>query len=344
VHAPEADVTDAGRMRELLGADAPWPPLRGIVHAAGVFRPQTVDDLTLADLEAVLAPKVAGTWLLHELTRDAELDFLVLFSSAASVWGSALAGHYVAANHFLDVIAHHRRRRGLPALAVNWGWWAGSDMVAPEAQAYFAGLGLDVIPERLGFAALERLLRSGAVQRTVAPVDWTRFKPAFSARRHRPLLDLIDEGESAAAATAASVEGQELIDALAAAPAAARHELMVGFLQQRVGEVLGVDASRRLDPDQGFFEAGMDSITSVQLKTEIERGLGVALPATAAFEHPNIASLAGYLLEALALEPAPSADDEPGRQPPSGEPQLDGLGEEQLLGLLERELEGARPR
>jgi acyl carrier protein len=286
----------------------------------------------------VLGPKVAGTWLLHELTRDAELDFLVLFSSAASVWGSALAGHYVAANHFQDVLAHYRRRLGLPALAVNWGWWADSDMVPDAARTYFASLGLEVIPEHLGFAALERLVGSDVVQRTVAPVNWALFKPAFSARRHRPLLDLIELPDAQPSAPAASAEGLELIRELGAAPAEARHELVVGFLQSKVGQVLGIGPGRRMDPAQGFFEAGMDSITSVQLKTELEAGLGIVLPATAAFEHPNIGALAQYLVEVLALVGAPDGDQAPERP----DADLDAMSEDELLGMLERELEVSR--
>ena len=49
------------------------------------------------------------------------LDFFVLFSSVSSIVGAPAQGNYVAANGFLDALAHYRRRLGLPALAVNWG-------------------------------------------------------------------------------------------------------------------------------------------------------------------------------------------------------------------------------
>ena len=36
----------------------------------------------------VMAPKVSGAWNLHALTLGRSLDFFVLYSSAASLWGS----------------------------------------------------------------------------------------------------------------------------------------------------------------------------------------------------------------------------------------------------------------
>ena len=64
------------------------PPLRGVVHAAGVLDDATLLQLDRERLREALAPKVAGAWNLHRLTRERPLDFFVLFSSVAAVLGS----------------------------------------------------------------------------------------------------------------------------------------------------------------------------------------------------------------------------------------------------------------
>ena len=70
---------------------------------------QTIDRLDINEIKMMFGPKVIGTWVLEQLTRDMKLDFFVCFSSMVSVWGAKRQAHYVAGNHFLDLFAHYRR-------------------------------------------------------------------------------------------------------------------------------------------------------------------------------------------------------------------------------------------
>ena len=63
------------------------PPLKGVIHAAGVLDDGLLADQSWERFDTVLAPKVRGAWELHQATRNIELDFFVLYSSAASVSG-----------------------------------------------------------------------------------------------------------------------------------------------------------------------------------------------------------------------------------------------------------------
>jgi len=125
----EGDVSDLDSLETALAQipDA-FPPLRGVFHAAGVLADGMLYDMDADQLETPMAPKVQGAWYLHELTKDAPLDFFVLFSSVASVFGSPGQANYAAGNAFLDALAHYRSLRGLPATSINWGPWAESGM------------------------------------------------------------------------------------------------------------------------------------------------------------------------------------------------------------------------
>ena len=131
VIAASADVGDPARMAALFDqVRGLLPPLRGVIHAAGVVTPLPLRDTALEALDAVLRPKVAGTWVLHRLTRELPLDFFVVFSSISSVWGSSELAAYAAANQFLDAFAHAARASGRPVLSINWGPWQGEGMAA----------------------------------------------------------------------------------------------------------------------------------------------------------------------------------------------------------------------
>jgi myxalamid-type polyketide synthase MxaC len=117
-----ADVADEQAMTMLFarfGDDL--PPLAGIVHTAADLSSAPVVDLDEERLQAMLRPKVQGTFNLHRLSAGLALDFFVLFSSTTALLGANGLAHYAAANVYLDSFAHYRRSLGLPALSINWG-------------------------------------------------------------------------------------------------------------------------------------------------------------------------------------------------------------------------------
>src|SRR5262249_11095856 len=71
-----ADGADAAQLAAVLAdIDQSLPPLRGVVHAAGVLDDGIMLQLDRTRLWAVLAPKLLGAWHLHALTAARKLDF-----------------------------------------------------------------------------------------------------------------------------------------------------------------------------------------------------------------------------------------------------------------------------
>jgi acyl transferase domain-containing protein len=129
-----ADISNASTVTGLLHQiAAEQPPLRGVVHAAGLLDDATLAQMTPEQFWRVQAPKVDGAWHLHTQTRNLPLDFFWLYSSVASVIGSPGQGNYAAANAFLDGLAQQRQAQGLPALSINWGPWAEVGLAADRA-------------------------------------------------------------------------------------------------------------------------------------------------------------------------------------------------------------------
>ena len=299
VRVEAADVGDVASLGVLFDRLADeLPPIRGVVHAAGLVTPHGLRELDADALRAVLRPKVAGTWNLHQRTRDLELDFFVAASSVASVLG-AKEPAYAAANQFLDAFAHHARAHGRPALSVNWGPWAGGGMAsAPERARAFQLLGLTPLRPARAFAALDRLLATGATQAVVAAADWFTIKVLYGQDGRGPLLERIEAAAPPPAARPSALDGwrEDTPDR--------RRERLVGYFRGRVAGVLGLEPSK-LDADRPLNTLGLDSLMAIEIKGGVEADLGTALPLTSLLEGPTIAQLAD-LASAQCEEPAPS--------------------------------------
>lgn len=60
-------------------------------------------------------------------------------------------------------------------------------------------------------------------------------------------------------------------------------------------EVLRLDLSQKIDPQQSFIELGMDSLISTEIQERLENRLGVSLSETALFEYPTIEAIASHI-------------------------------------------------
>ena len=342
-----ADVADPAAMAALMarfGADL--PELRGVFHVAAALGNWGVAAMPDEAVDTMLRPKVAGTWLLDELTRGLPLDVFVLFSSTTALWGSRDLAHYAAANQFLDAFAHVRHAAGRPALSVNWGTWDEMRVATAEERASVARAGLLAMPSDGALAALDELLaRADCVQMAVAAVDWTLLKGLYEARRPRPFLAMVAAPEVAVPRGRRPAE-PVLAARLAQTVATGHHDVVVSFLREEVARALGVAQPEGVDIDQGLFDMGMDSLMSVELKGRIETAVGSDLPSTLTFNYPNVRALAGYLLTEVLDD---SHDEEPpgvdAAPPVADRPALeldDDMTEDELAALLAARLSELR--
>lgn len=98
-------------------------PLRGILQMSMVLRDRNFSQMTFDEWTAAVAPKVQGTWNLHNATVDAgvPLDFFVLFSSISGAIGQPGQANYASANTFLDAFVQYRLGQNLAISAIDIG-------------------------------------------------------------------------------------------------------------------------------------------------------------------------------------------------------------------------------
>jgi NADPH:quinone reductase-like Zn-dependent oxidoreductase/acyl carrier protein len=263
IRIARADVTQEEQVRGVLQhVRETLPPLRGIFHAAMVQNEGLLGQLDRERFDSVLAPKIAGALNLHRLSLPDALDHFVLFSSIASLFGGVGLSSYAAANAGLDALAHHRRARGLPGLAVNWTAVEDVGFVAgrPEIRAAFARRGFVPLDSGVLLEALGILLRQGAVQTAVMQLDWsqvqTRALPALSPTYSA--LRAPHEGEPSLPQERARGEG------------------LRGKLAELVARVLML-APERIESDQPLTALGLESMMAVDLSHRVRAELGLEI-------------------------------------------------------------------
>ncbi|KAL1615108.1 putative PKS/NRPS-like protein biosynthetic cluster [Diplodia seriata] len=118
----ECDVSDDGVLLAALRSceESGMPKIAGVIQGATQLKDSAFDSMSLEDYQAALAPKVRGSWNLHEyLPKD--LDFFIMLSSSNAVVGAKHQANHASANSYQDALAHYRRARGLPATTLDLG-------------------------------------------------------------------------------------------------------------------------------------------------------------------------------------------------------------------------------
>lgn len=275
IHVGAVDVGDEEELCRFLATyrEEGWPAIRGVVHSAAVIRDQLMLNMDRSTFDAALRPKARGAWLLDRLLADEPLDFFVMYSSMTSVMGQYGQANYAAGNAFLDALAHERRRRGQPALSINWGPWGSIGLYARQRLAARAGLtGVGEIEPADGMAILGLLLGLPAAQvpAQVAAIDanWQQVlaTPLLAELLHKPA------DESAGELPA----GDALVELLLAS-AEERQAILQERLRALAARIFRQNEAR-VNVHAPLTSLGMDSIMAMELKNQVFDQYAVELP------------------------------------------------------------------
>lgn len=301
IQLAHADIADAGQVVEAFARmRREMPPLRGVIHAAGVLRDAALLRTDAESFRRVMAPKLSGAWNLHSQTLDLSLDFFVMFSSLASLTGSKGQGNYAAANAFLDALAHHRNHMGQPAMSINWGPWGEIGMAAALGER-MALAGLDSLTPEQGVEVLGRLLGEPLAQVAVIPGSnlFSAEPPGFVA--------------NAFAGNAPALAPSDFLRQFAEAPFEQRQQLLVAHIQAAAAEVLGYLDPQAIEGHRNLFDMGMDSLMAVELGSRLQQSLEQNFSLSLVFEHPSVEKLVAALnVAASSLDSRPAYQDEAG--------------------------------
>jgi acyl transferase domain-containing protein/NADPH:quinone reductase-like Zn-dependent oxidoreductase/NADP-dependent 3-hydroxy acid dehydrogenase YdfG/acyl carrier protein len=293
------DVADGAALKTAMSdLDGSMPPLRGVVHAAMVIEDALIRDMSIGQLHRVLAPKIAGALNLHDLTRDRDLDFFLLYSSATTLFGNPGQAAYVAANMAVEALAQERRALGLPAACISWGPIADSGYLARNEtvrDALVGRLGGRALSAEEALRSLDAVLAAPAPQLAFLELDWNvlrRFLPASQAPKFSELAR--HDGTS----TTGHETSQDLRRRLTELPESELLPTVTDIVRAEIAQILRV-APERIESGASLFDMGMDSLMAVELAASIEGRLGIQLSALALSDAPTIERIAARIVQQL---------------------------------------------
>jgi acyl transferase domain-containing protein/Zn-dependent alcohol dehydrogenase/NAD(P)-dependent dehydrogenase (short-subunit alcohol dehydrogenase family)/acyl carrier protein len=339
----QADVgidAEVGALLEEMRAT--MPPLRGIVHAAGILDDAVVSRLSLDRFESVMAGKVAGALAIDARLHCLDLDFLVYYSSAAGTLGNPGQANYAAANTILDALAHNQRTRGIPAIAIDWGTWSEIGLAAVEdiRGTRIASQGLKPISPVTGATLFESVLRDSPTQvaaMNFSAIQWCKSHPAAA---NSGLFKNLTVNNAIA-----GQENGDLLVRLNSLDGVHLHAALIAWLREQVAAVLRLNVEQVLE-DKPLRSLGLDSLMALELRNRLERGLQLRLSATLVWNYPTVSAVASYLetrvsqrLSKETVEKAESLETSRTVTLPSGQPEPAGRSAAEMLAAELMEIE-----
>jgi SAM-dependent methyltransferase/acyl carrier protein len=303
VHIVQADVTQLEQLAEALqGITESLPPLRGIIHCAGVLNDRVLLKQDWTSFNEVLAPKIYGTWNLHLLTKTAHLDFFTFFASVASLFGAPGQGNHAAANAFEDALAHYRQAIQLPATSINWGAWNEVGIAAQYNDSkQIAARDLGSIAPQQGLTILGQLVENSPPQVSVLSIDPLELHKATTVINQSPLLrDFIRQGKNSDTNKSKSTKSVvcEILTAedLLSAKVDERLTLLQSYLKCQVSRILRLQETN-IQINEPLYQFGLDSLMAIELKNLFEANLKISIPLSQLIEDSTIIQLSNKLLD-----------------------------------------------
>ncbi|CAM4477235.1 type I polyketide synthase [Paenibacillus xylanexedens] len=295
-----ADVADADQLSQAIEQlRSRFGCIRGIIHAAGVGSTQHADQMTEEEFTAMLAPKVKGAHLLDQLTAEDQPDFLVMFSSVATLFGSTGQAAYAAANAYQDAYAPMRNRKGMRTITLNWTTWKEVGMASR------AGFDFDTLfkamPKEWALDRLFEIMGKQTDRLLVGEMNWNSpylnilnnyhfHLDASIGQRLQKWMRMPERAkqismkkESASSVQIPTEEYELELESCVE---------MDRTIANIVGPYLGI---KEMNVHDSFFELGADSIMIKQIFLKLDKTYPGKLILTDLFEYPSISRLTTYM-------------------------------------------------
>lgn len=318
------DVASERDMKRVVSyIKANMPPLKGVIHSAGILRDATYPNMSIDRFMEVYSPKAIGAWNLHRATLGYDLDLFLMISSVSSILGIAGQNNYSAANSFMNHLMIYRKAQGLAGKAACFGAlsgeFAGMSKEGPEiVEMAYRIIGLRPMNFNKLTNSLENFIASRPTIRMISDTNWNNFGKSFSHQRKNKCFSSILELTS----NSKNLMSKSLVDQLLLEPQESKEFKIITLLKSSLSNILGVKDST-IEENKPITNIGLDSLMLNQFRNWIQSSLGVNLSLMQIAKGPTIKELSKIVGGSIMHNNKPQPMQE-----------LSGLGQDKDLELL----------
>ena len=317
VHVYQCDVSVLSQLKETLVSCASiLPPIRGVIQCAMNLHDCAFENMNAEDWQAVIAPKVQGSWNLHTCLPH-DMDFFIMLASFVGITGNRGQANYGAANAYQDALALHRRSRGQVATSIDLGWMHDIGLIADKWEQIYKlrNSGFEGIKEQELHIALEASItgkihgREGTTvpSQIITGVATGGMIERSGARDLRWMND-------AKFSYLKTVDSRELKEARATAGDASQLKrrlreantktdvtaMVKEALLARLVQSTGLDM-RDVDENKPFHVLGLDSLVAIELRGWAKRELKAEVSGVFILGNASINEVAATMAEQSEL-------------------------------------------
>lgn len=279
------DVGDADQMQSILNdIHEKIGQVNGIFHCAAASGETSnlMEVQSFDNFRKVLYPKIHGTIVLNSVITD-ELDFIVYYSSVASLWGGASGGDYAAANAFLDFYSYFNNVVGRRTLSVNWYAW--KKLTGPGCMGYMSA--------NEAFDALFTVMKYQTNQIAIGRFDSAILKEWEPMMKIQLGADVyaepvVYENEKKTHSEIKNIKVQPVLKG--------RKDSAYSAVEHQIGEIWAENLGfEELDINANFFDIGGDSLMVIKVLKGMNEAFHENLEAGDMFSYSTVAQMAEYI-------------------------------------------------
>lgn len=290
------DITDREKLNAALDKIlVQSPPLRGVIHAAGVLADANIEVMDVSLVDRAMDAKAKGSLNLHLAFESKALDFFVCYASIAATLGNAGQFNYAAANGFLQGLVMYRRARGLSGTCINWGPVAGVGMAARDEQTaeHLARAGLKHLPLTMVFEILEEALIENWGTFDAVDIDWAVWSRQATIRERLRLSEVLLTGDAGDEESTTALRNK-----MFNLGTNDRRAFLFALVVEIVAEILSISQSS-IDSSSNLGDLGTDSIMAAEISQAIFGQTGVRLRILYLTRGPSLTEMVDKIEEGI---------------------------------------------